>query len=632
MAAACVQKMAKELSLQAFIGILPTVSTKGCSQAMTMKALQPLMELPQETYISGGSEDGAEPGCKDLTRARAVALQHELLLMYRSAPFQKKLTKLPQDEEEHFHAFRKLVRGVQMEVLPKYGFEATDQGLKELHACFTQFADDAVVSAMSTSIVKMLSTGLHKKQGEELSRRREEAPEVSAHMGALTGLGPLPTKQMLRMTKLASTLRGQQYGQAVHADALNRALLEGAAQAWNPSEMLSKEASESEGSEQEGVPLTKARAEYALGELEGAFSARRFQKKVEVLDDGKQRPLELRYTKKGILDAPLATGVKELAQPIFTAILPSYGFPPCEKGVGQFWQAIRPLAEGDNAMMKKANAVLRKLQSSRREVLQDSADLTAERPRSLASEADEEAARLPLHRALDLQSELLQQYSSPRFQTQLNAIHRTYSPSSKAFGHSLQKLLLEVYEEVLPRFGFATDEDGLLDFTMEMGLHWGNPEVQVLAGAIDDTLYGSEQAKTSDAGSESRTRRLRRPKVLRLMREQVEAFGRPAFQKRVQALREAMCSGREKEDFLHLSGRKDLAMIVQKKLLPKYGLPPTDFGVHSMFLQCAHYIMDPEVARLTIAINRLLGMERSAAKTYVSKLQVLQEDVAVPTR
>lgn len=637
MAAACAQPMApaqaaKEFSLSAFAGMIPTVSTRGCRQ----DPVQTPQPTPKSLMFFDGesSEDSAEsasaaPAPKELTRARAVALQHELLVMYRSPNFQKKLQKLPKDENEHFKGFRKLVRGVQMEVLRKYGFEASDDGLKELHACFSQFADDTVVSAMSASISKLLSGGMDKK--EDKNRKAEDSMEMRGYLGALMDLGPMPTSQAQRISKMNK----QRSGRTLQADVMQKAIDQGAAQTWKRQETPTQESAEDEVSECEDVPLTKARAEYALSELEGAFSARRFQKKLEEMDSGKQPPFELHFTKKGNLEVQLAAGIKELAQPVFAAILPSYGIAATEKGVRQFWRAVKPHADSDDMLWQKANTVLRKLQSSRRELFRETPDLIDQKPRRIV---DEDAqSRLSLQRAIDLETELLEQYSSVRFQTQLNTIHRTYSPSSKAFGKRLQEILLEVYEEVLPRFGFTADDDGLVDFTMEMGPHWGVPEVQVLAGAIDAALYGVEevqeealrdQAAWEDEESEEEEqskRHLNRQEVLRLLREQVTTFGRPSFQKRVEALKEAM-GNNGKDGSLHQSGRRDLAMIVQKRILPKYGLPPTDFGAHSMFLQCMRFIMDPEVARLTIVINKLLGMHLDAAKSYVTRLRILQED------
>jgi len=556
---------------------------------------------------------------KDLSRARAVALQEELLVMYRSSLFQDKLKRLRkmEDEEEQFAAFKQLVRGVQNEVLPKYGFEAGGEGAKEMKASFAAFEDDRVVSSLSALIVKAMT-------GNGTLRRHEAHRTLDATKDNLLNLAPLPSKRVRWIEKLSSFTDTPSI---LRQSFLDKALHEGAAQVWPQQPAPEKDAPDKEASPQEasvsgeaedGVrlpELTKARAEALLQELQGAFSSRRTQKRVALLDDGSQPPLELRYAVRGGLDAQFAPGVWELAVALCEEVLPNYGFAGTASGFRQFWRAIRPHAEEDPALRDKATAVLRRLQAPE-EARQRRA---REDQRVCTPFVEDELKRA---RALNLQ--LIAHYNLPRFQSQLNGIHRSFSPSSASFGQRLGELLRGAYEEVLPRFGFAVDEDGLLDYTLAMSRLLRDPDMQVLAGAIDDTLYGAEQEAQADSSTwHGGDRRLGRRDVLLLLREQLAAFSEPAFQCRVKRLREAMRTS-PKDDFSELAGRKDLAMSVQRSILPKYGLHPDHRGSYSMFLQCAHFVFDPEVARLITGINCLLGMERVAAKAFVKRLQSLR--------
>uniref|UniRef100_A0A7S4UCG8 Protein C10 n=1 Tax=Alexandrium monilatum TaxID=311494 RepID=A0A7S4UCG8_9DINO len=584
---------------------VPLVATGGCAQR---KSDATSVEAAVHCEFDPLSSTQLE-----LSRCRAVALQQELLVAYRSPAFRRKLKTLPQDEDKHFRGFRRLVRGVQMEVLPKYGFEASEEGLRLMRDAFKWFVDDPVVSYLTATIAKTLASSM---------QRRCVEGKLLLH------LGPQPKLRILRTAAQPEPPTARNGPSQGERNFFEKAVEEGAVQAWGlpePYHEEEEEASEASVESEEvqdltKVPeLTKARADALLRELVVAFTNRRFQKNVQLLGDGARPPVDLHSANWQSLDALLAPGVAELALARCEDLLPSYGFAGTAMGLRQVWRAIRPHVEADPLTLEKAAAVLRKLQPHPQQESKEKGE------RNVQPDLEPTRAKA-LQRAIVLHWKIIDGLNAPRFQSALNDIHRTFSPSSAEFGRRLRELLQSVYEQVLPRYGYSVDEDGLVDYAMAMGELLAEPDLQVLAISIDSTLSGAWVVE--DTYEASAGQRLSRGGVVRLLREHLVAFSDKSFQKRVWALREAMRTGPE-DDFLHLAGRKDLAMTLQRTILPKYCLKPDHRGAYSMFLQCARFIFDPEVARLITAINRLLGMEPAAAKAFVQRLQALQEE-AVP--
>lgn len=84
------------------------------------------------------------------SRSRALALQQELLATFSSPAFQKKLNELfrrhdaDKGKSSAYRAdFKKLVRSKQMEILPRYGFQASEHGVEDMLEAFQVFEDES---------------------------------------------------------------------------------------------------------------------------------------------------------------------------------------------------------------------------------------------------------------------------------------------------------------------------------------------------------------------------------------------------------------------------------------------------------------------------------------------------------
>jgi len=98
-----------------------------------------------------------------LSKARALALQNELLAAFSAARFQKKLNELVRecgdgkDSKASYHsALKRLIRREQLQVIPRYGFDASDEGVTEMLAAFQAFEEDSDVYVNSVAIQEAL--------------------------------------------------------------------------------------------------------------------------------------------------------------------------------------------------------------------------------------------------------------------------------------------------------------------------------------------------------------------------------------------------------------------------------------------------------------------------------------------
>eukprot|EP00930_Biecheleria_cincta_P056373 TRINITY_DN4250_c0_g1_i3.p1 TRINITY_DN4250_c0_g1~~TRINITY_DN4250_c0_g1_i3.p1 ORF type:complete len:397 (+),score=88.86 TRINITY_DN4250_c0_g1_i3:74-1192(+) len=115
----------------------------------------------------------AKEGCKQLavtashrvslSKSKALSLQMELLKAFTAPDFQKKLHELARlhnaavNKTAEYHlAFRKLVRRVQLPIVERYGFEASEEGVANFLQMMERFREDADVAVNSGAIREAL--------------------------------------------------------------------------------------------------------------------------------------------------------------------------------------------------------------------------------------------------------------------------------------------------------------------------------------------------------------------------------------------------------------------------------------------------------------------------------------------
>ena len=125
--------------------------------------------LEEETLEEEAAEEEEEvvnfkPGGLSLTKARAVKLQMELMAQYGGPAFQNQLHALARTHEPGSSKFRsglcKLVRRVQLDVIPRYGFSASDEGVESMLVLFRSLTKDPDIEVNGVVINDLLQVKL----------------------------------------------------------------------------------------------------------------------------------------------------------------------------------------------------------------------------------------------------------------------------------------------------------------------------------------------------------------------------------------------------------------------------------------------------------------------------------------
>jgi hypothetical protein len=214
-------------------------------------------------------------------------------------------------------------------------------------------------------------------------------------------------------------------------------------------------------------------------------------------------------------------------------------------------------------------------------------------------------------RILALGSELLQNFKKIHFQKELTKLLAQADENS--FVLARMELALTVQCAVLPKHGLPGSSEGVLCMLDVLAPFLTDPEVHEMINDLDEVL-GLPRNWTVDALIGARTKggvSLTHAQVLMLSTELLGAFNAAEFQERLGAL----CNPGAHSIFV--TARADLAMTVQSKVLPKYGIPGNLDGVLIMLDALAPYGSDYTVISVLNAIDKALGQ---AAGTTLSSL------------
>jgi len=376
--------------------------------------------------------------------------------------------------------------------------------------------------------------------------------------------------------------------------------------------------------------MSKARADAMLTELLQGFRAISFQKKVQQLAAKSEcpRPKELK-------DTP---GLQSLAKRVYAEVFQRYGFssddslalvleplpkahPQLSNQVKEIWHLLRLQRESKECQDSQADT-LPVPEVDTHAVTSDLAALGLEVPtqRKRSSQALSKA------RALALQTELLAAFSAARFQKKLNELGRECAEEKEkrtSYHSALKKLIRREQLQIIPSFGFDASDEGVTDMLTAFQEFEEDPDIYVNSVAIQEAL---QQKKLPSPRNESTMPQVEtadcKAFVVLLLRAQLVAFSHPAFQKSIRALKSKVtpCDG-----FYHLPGRAELALDVQKLILPRFGFEPSREGVKAMIGHCSQFINQPEVAILLDSINSRLGMDAAACQRFREMVSSLSE-------
>mmetsp|Transcript_64981 Transcript_64981/g.152916 ORF Transcript_64981/g.152916 Transcript_64981/m.152916 type:complete len:293 (-) Transcript_64981:154-1032(-) len=121
-----------------------------------------------------GVDAEAGKGEELLDKEGALLLQTDLMMAFSQPGFQKQLhevARMPTFRED----FLKLVRGVQLEIIPRYGFEKSRSGVEKMLQAFQVFEDDPDIQCNNAAVSDLLSVELPPLV-EDLANRVVERP------------------------------------------------------------------------------------------------------------------------------------------------------------------------------------------------------------------------------------------------------------------------------------------------------------------------------------------------------------------------------------------------------------------------------------------------------------------------
>ncbi|CAE7249224.1 unnamed protein product [Symbiodinium sp. CCMP2456] len=361
------------------------------------------------------------------------------------------------------------------------------------------------------------------------------------------------------------------------------------------------------------LKMTRARAKAMLMELIGEYSTKSFQSK---LGDVLQKEAQ----EGGVCDE--SPGRWALAEDCHADIFARYGF---KSGNGV--ERLRPITMISQKFPDLADKVqklwkLLGLKSSPAELFNE------EKPQPEASQdlfipLKPKKRVLSKTRALAFQAELLGAFSAPAFQKKLAEMSRKhcthlYHADGRA---ELDAIVEKTKLEILPLYGYEASSTGLRDMEQDMQQFDNDADIFVNAIAIEEVLFPhcqSGRVPTAEQGPVNRPG----PKpssaftVAKLLRKQLAAFSSPSFQTGISCLKRSAEVAQACEGYYHLRGRADLALPVQRRILPQFGFEGSRAGVLDMVSHCSQFIMDPEVARLFDDINLKLGMTPRACARF----------------
>lgn len=143
-----------------------------------------------------------------LTKPRALALQQELLNTFTAPKFQKKLNEIArkhsksEERNSAYTSFRQLVRRSQREIIPRYGFDASEEGVECMMKAFRQLKDDPDIYVNECAIKEALS--LDYGQFRSQSHDSEMSTQMSPMRQTLSELSELSETALLPRSAVQS--------------------------------------------------------------------------------------------------------------------------------------------------------------------------------------------------------------------------------------------------------------------------------------------------------------------------------------------------------------------------------------------------------------------------------------------
>jgi hypothetical protein len=238
-----------------------------------------------------------------------------------------------------------------------------------------------------------------------------------------------------------------------------------------------------------------------------------------------------------------------------------------------------------------------------------------------AGQDDSQKGGFARKHVLALLGELQDAFQSQDFQEQLQPLLK--DPEDPQAEFAREELALSVQSKILPEYGLPGTMEGVSLMLEECAPFVGDWMVRHLVEKIDETLgepagatlermsYLSSMSSSGVGMSITTPVALTRTQLLDLAGELLDAFSSPNFQERLQPLLASKL----------YSARVELALTVQSRILPKYGLAGNSGGVFRMLEQIVPCTGDWMVRHVVDKIDVALGDAEGTTLEKVAHLQ-----------
>lgn len=383
------------------------------------------------------------------TKQRVLKLCSELLQGFYSPKFQADLKKLAADSPNGIQVAGRmeLALTVQRDVLQKYGFATTVEGVVNMRKAICPFLIDWMVKKMVDDIDRIL--GLPK----DWTSLAAEGPEhLRAHSGQ--DVSKFSSSNSTSEDGDESTEPSTPRTHATQSEA-NCFSTGGYSEAKTRMDLA------------KGLTFSKAQILVLLGDLLEGFSAEEFQQELQQLpkeEDSAER--------------------KELVLKVQSKVLPKHNLPGSKFGVMLMLDALTPYI--DDFLVKY---LVQDMDEKRGLPKDTTANMCKGRlvdVKPARAESPAPDSRLSRQQALSLCGDLLNGFNAPDFQKALQVHLR--SGKSNTCVPQRTVLALSVQSKVLPKYGLPGNMEGVLQMLDEIAPYEGDWMIAKLVNSIDEAL------------------------------------------------------------------------------------------------------------------------------------------------
>mmetsp|Transcript_161251 Transcript_161251/g.309758 ORF Transcript_161251/g.309758 Transcript_161251/m.309758 type:complete len:672 (+) Transcript_161251:78-2093(+) len=332
------------------------------------------------------------------------------------------------------------------------------------------------------------------------------------------------------------------------------------------------------------VTLSRKDAFALCKDLLHGFSSADFQSDLKKLLEGSRKGI------KGYVP-----GRSELALTVQRQVLPKYGFPGTEKGVNQVFDNIFPML-GDSAIYQMMVLIEDKLGMH----AETTVDKLMRFFRKESRPSAKEAVKLERRELLSICEDIMESLRAPECQEKLQNLQNLLKADDVK--SRLRIALLEQSRVVGTKYNIKGMDNIFL-------LLDPNSDAEQVKKDLHNVLGLPEKTPVDQLMSLSLA--LTKHEVLSITTQLVEGFSTPDFQKELQFL--------SADD---LAGRKKLALTVQERILPKFGIPGTPDGVEFLLSAIEPY-MDDWTLLVESTVMRTMLREIESKIASEEKLPVL---------